>query len=49
MAIESNNSEEVVAGGGYQLYTGIVPVSVVAVNPTQDRRLIFIVMSGMEF
>lgn len=35
MAIESNNSEEVVAGGGYQLYTGIVPVSVVAVNPTQ--------------
>lgn len=35
MAIESNNSEEVVAGGGYQLYTGIAPVSVVAVNPTQ--------------
>lgn len=34
MAIESNNSEEVVAGG-YQLYTGIAPVSVVAVNPTQ--------------
>ena len=35
MAIESNNSEEVVAGGGYQLYTGIAAVSVVAVNPTQ--------------
>ena len=34
MAIESNNSEEVVAGGGYQLYTGIAAVSVVAVNPS---------------
>jgi hypothetical protein len=37
MAIESNNSEEVVAGGGYQLYTGIAAVSVVAVNPTQSE------------
>ena len=34
MAIESNNSEEVVAGGGYKLYTGIAAVSVVAVNPS---------------
>jgi hypothetical protein len=34
MAIASNNSEEVVAGGGITLYTGIAPVNVVAVNPT---------------
>ena len=33
MAIQSNNSEEVVAGGGITLYTGIAPVSVVAINP----------------
>ena len=34
MAIESNSSEEAVAGSGGVLYTGIVPVKVVAVNPT---------------
>lgn len=34
MAIQSNNSEEVVAGGGITLYTGIFPVSVVAINPS---------------
>jgi hypothetical protein len=34
MAVQSNNSEEVVAGGGITLYTGIAPVSVVAINPT---------------
>ena len=33
MAIQSNNSEEVVSTGGITLYTGIAPVSVVAVNP----------------
>lgn len=37
MAIQSNNSEEIVAGGGITLYTGIAPVSVVAVNPTLDE------------
>jgi hypothetical protein len=37
MAIQSNNSEEVVAGGGITLYTGIAPVSVVAVNPSLDE------------
>ena len=37
MAIQSNNSEEVVAGGGITLYSGIAPVSVIAVNPTQDE------------
>lgn len=34
MAIASNNSEQEVVGG-VQLYTGIAPVKVVAVNPTQ--------------
>lgn len=34
MAIQSNNSEEVVAGGGVTLYSGIAPVSIVAINPT---------------
>ena len=33
MAIQSNNSEEVVSTGGITLYTGVAPVSVVAVNP----------------
>jgi len=37
MAIQSNNSEEVVSGGGITLYTGIAPVSVVAINPTMDE------------
>jgi len=37
MAIQSNNSEEVVSGGGITLYTGIAPVSVVAVNPSLDE------------
>jgi len=37
MAIQSNNSEEVVAGGGITLYTGIAPVSVVAINPSLDQ------------
>lgn len=34
MAIESNKSDEVVAGGGVMLYTGITGARVVAVNPT---------------
>jgi len=33
MAIQSNSSEVQVAGGGIPLYTGIAPVSVLAVNP----------------
>lgn len=37
MAIQSNNSEEIVSGGSVQLYTGIAPVSVIAVNPTLDE------------
>ena len=37
MAIQSNNSEQQVAGGGVTLYTGIAPVSVIAVNPTLDE------------
>ena len=37
MAIQSNNSEEVVAGGGITQYTGIAPVSVVAINPSLDE------------
>jgi len=37
MAIQSNNSEEVVAGGGITIYTGIAPVSVVAINHSLDQ------------
>lgn len=38
MAIESNASEqEVASGGGVQLYVGIAPVKVVAVNPTIEE------------
>ena len=37
MAIQSNSSEEEVAGGGVRLYTGITAMSVVAVNPTLDE------------
>jgi hypothetical protein len=33
MAIQSNSSEVQVAGGGVPLFTGIAPVSVIAVNP----------------
>lgn len=33
MAIQSNSSEVQVAGGGIPLYTGIAPVTVLAVNP----------------
>mgnify|MGYP001158451468 CR=1 FL=1 len=33
MAIQSNSSEVQVAGGGIPLFTGIAPVSVIAVNP----------------
>lgn len=36
MAVASNNSEQEVAGG-VQLYTGIAPVKVVAVNPTLEE------------
>jgi len=34
MAIQSNSSDVQVAGGGVPLFTGIAPVSVLAVNPT---------------
>ena len=34
MAIQSNSSEVQIAGGGIPLYTGIAPVSVIAVNPS---------------
>jgi len=34
MAIKSNTSEEEVAGGDIKLYTGIIPMKVLAVNPT---------------
>ena len=37
MAIKSNSSEQEVASGGKKLYTGITPMSVVAVNPTLDE------------
>ena len=33
MAIQSKSSDEVVTGGGIPLFTGIAPVSVIAVNP----------------
>ena len=33
MAIQSNSSDVEVAGGGRSLFTGIAPVSVIAVNP----------------
>ena len=33
MAIQSNSSEVQVTGGGIPLFTGIAPVSVIAVNP----------------
>ena len=34
MAIQSNNSEEVVLGSGIQTYSGISNFEVIAVNPT---------------
>ncbi len=37
MAINSNKSDEVVAGGGVQLYTGITGCRVAAINPTLDE------------
>ena len=37
MAIESNKSDEVVAGGGVMLYTGITGARVAAINPTLDE------------
>jgi hypothetical protein len=40
MAIQSNTSEESVAGdGGIPLYTGIAAVSVIAVNPTLEELI----------
>ena len=34
MAVKQNASDQEVAGGGIKLYTGITPMSVLAVNPT---------------